>query len=171
MEFPEPIQTWLYERAVAKNTHELSLSDTLDVKAGILLAIITVLSSDPVHILIFTCAHPFFLFGESLFYALLVVGAFLTVLELWPRKYRSDTTPKKDEDWVRELHCHYAEKSGAWNFVQENITEAMFARLRDRVTYNGELNQKKIGYLGWSFRFISVSMAIYVLIAIVAKLG
>ena|ERR1019366_2188627 len=171
MEFPEPIQTWLYERAVAKNTHELSLSDTLDVKAGILLVIITVLASDPVHTLTFTCARPLLFCGEILFYILLLVGAFLTVLELWPREYHTDTTPKKDEGWVCELTQYHAEESDKWQSVKENLKKAMFARLRDRVEYNGQLNQKKICYLGWPFRFIAASMGLYVLIAVASKLS
>jgi hypothetical protein len=173
MEAPREVLEWLYERAEKKSDYELDLSNVLDVKGGILLAVITVFASDPLRVFVSASSAIWPKALEFVFGAVLSLAAILAVCELWPREYRTDPTPSENAGWVADLTKHFeqyrVEGMGIGDSVRTQAMVAMLERLRERVSGNNALNRSKIWCLSWSFRFVASSMAVYVISALALK--
>jgi hypothetical protein len=173
MEFPKDVAKWLYQRAEKKNAYVLDLCNVLDVKGGILLAIIALVANDPLHMLAAMPGGACLKVLVVVFGAALLVAAILAVAELWPREYRSDQLPADDERWASDLLEYYRKYpiSGidSDSTLMGQITSAMFGRLSERVSENAKLNEAKLKCLSWSFRFAAFSMGLYVVLALVFR--
>lgn len=175
MEFPEKISAWLYERAEKKSAYELDLCNILDVKSGIMLAVITIFASDPLHVFSAMpsgiCAKAFAVaFGCALF-----IATVFSIAALWQRDYRSDSLPEKYENWVFRL-CEYYEEhapetGSKEEAVKKHIAQEFFEKLRNRASLNAKLNKSKRQCLLWSFRFVAASIALYIIIDLAFRLA
>ncbi len=167
----EPLE-WLYGTAENKSTYELNLANALDVKGGILLAIITLLASDPLR-LFSVATNAIIPKGLEIgFEGLLFIAAILAVAELWPRKYNSDPQPDATGAWIVRLTKHYEkypEDAELGHSVRRQAVLAMLKRLQDRTPKNAALNASRMAFLSWSFRFGVISIAFYLIAALTLK--
>ena len=167
MEHANEALEWLCERAEKKSEYELDLANVLDVKGGILLAIIALLASDPLRVFVGVPGGVTAKALEIIFAILLFGAATFAVCELWPRVYRSDPLPSENFEWIGKLGEHFkkypAEGLASEHAVRDQVSTAMFQKFSDRASLNARLNQSKITCLSWSFRFAVYSMAVYVI--------
>jgi len=176
MDVPKEVLDWLHETASEKSRYQLDLVNVLDVKGGLLLAIIALFSTDPLRAFPATTtihsAIPHILLTV---YAVILFGAAVfCVAELWPRRYRRDPLPDEDARWVSQLTEHYekypVENLKTGEAVRMQIANAMIERISERVTANEKLNASKIRRLSAAFYCTVFALAVY-LVALLALKG
>jgi hypothetical protein len=87
--------------AFERDRQEFALGDTLDIKTGLILAALTFLAIQTGD-LIKSSATPVQITLQALSILALVVGAALSVAELWPRGYGREAPPNKYLDWITD---------------------------------------------------------------------
>ncbi len=170
------ILDWLYETATEKSRYQLDLVNVLDVKGGLLLAIIALFCTDPLRAFSVTTATqsaiPHTL--QSVYAVFLFVAAVFSVADLWPRRYRRDPLPQEDARWASQLTEHYekypVENLKTGEAVRVQIANAMVERIGKRVSGNEKLNASKIRRLSASFYCTVLALAVY-LVAVLALKG
>ncbi|HEV3482468.1 MAG TPA: hypothetical protein VGR97_09085 [Candidatus Acidoferrales bacterium] len=175
METPKEVWDWLYESGTEKSRYHLDLVNVLDVKGGILLAIITLFAADPLHAFpaggIANSHVPQIL--EYAYGTVLFIAALLSVAELWPRRYDRDPLPHEDVQWTERLFNHYEKHPARGQTIGESakaeIVRAMVERIGVRVQKNQSLNAAKIWCLSRAFYFTVAAIAVYLIAAFTLK--
>jgi hypothetical protein len=167
----ERIQEWLYQTAEKKDSYELELPNILDVKSGVLLAIIALVSSDPLHC--FTAAasaSPLLGDIEVAFGSVLASALILAVCALWPRAYECGPLPSADEAWIAELTAHYEENPpDRGDAMEKEVFAEVLEGFKVRAAKNSELNGIKMTHLSRCFRFTVAAIALYLAMAVTLK--
>jgi hypothetical protein len=127
---------------------ELSLGDTLDVKAGIVLAAITVLGSLTGSLLASTGLGREWQVVQMFSLAALAIAAFFAVMALVPRDYLLPDTPDKYRKWVSELTELYKDYPGE---LETQTIEGLTQIASERIQTNHQINATKSWYLAVSF--------------------
>jgi hypothetical protein len=128
---------------------ELSLGDTLDVKAGIVLAAITVLGSLTGTLLGSTPPIPKEAQIAQMFsLGFIAVGALFSVMAMVPREYLLPDTPEKYRKWIEDLKEYYKDNPAE---LESKTVEGLTQVATQRITTNHEINSAKSGYLVVSF--------------------
>jgi hypothetical protein len=153
-----------YERLLAeinaKDDLAINLGDTLDVKASILLVVITFLATQTAYFLDKHTPGPphFLLVGSGVLLAGSTIAAFVA---LWPREYMFPLPEVSGIDRASELRDFYTQ--------HENVdARAMFAEFtkneigwaQSRISANQRKNRTKAAWLEWSFYFAAAAMVL-----------
>jgi hypothetical protein len=153
-----------YERLLdeinSKDDLAVRLGDTLDVKASILLAAITLLATQTAYFLDKqTPGLPhYFLIGAVV---LLVLATVATFVELWPTDYHLPVPETSGIDRVGEIYDHYSKYENAdadvmiSGFINDEIGWAQF-----RISRNEAINDKKSLWLQVSFYLTAGAMTL-----------
>ena len=151
-----------YERLLkemnSKDDLAVRLGDTLDVKASILLAAITLLATQTAYFLDKgTPRLPhYLLIGAAVLLGSATLSAFT---ELWPRTYLMPVPESSGISRAAELHDFYSQHEG----VEAGVMLAEFTKnemgwARERITKNQGINRIKSKCLELSFYFTAVAM-------------
>ncbi|MHB8526036.1 MAG: hypothetical protein ACYDD2_07765 [Candidatus Acidiferrales bacterium] len=163
-------EAWLYERAKQKSAYELDLCNVLDVKGGILLAIIAIIASDPLRAFSSAPDEVWAKTAIIIFGTTLLAAAIFSISELWPKEYRSDPLPSQDCQWVENLREHFKsnpiDNERLEDSVWKEIVRVSLENLQGRASENSKLNESKIRHLSRSFRLTAFSIGLYMVMAV-----
>ena len=159
------ILEWLNAKTESKNNFEVSLGDTLDVKASILLLIITFLATFAAAVLS-SNYEPLWRYAQiaSLFF--LMISSFYSIGALWPREYTtSESIPEDFIAWVENLDSHWKEQKPEQNMFEYILLDEMRKTARAE-RENKAINVDKIRLLKRSFWTMLLVLAIDLIVAI-----
>ncbi len=153
-----------YERLLAeigsKDDLAVRLGDTLDVKASILLVVITFLATQTAYFLDkhATGTPHYLLEGAGIILALATIAAFV---ELWPRTYMMPVPESSGVDRAAELRDFYSQHADVdVSTMLGEFTKDQIGWARTRIATNQGINRQKSTYLSLSFYFIAVGMVL-----------
>jgi len=158
IKFHEAAYERVLEGMFAKDDLSIKLGDTLDVKASVLLAAITLIATQTAYFLdkgVAGLSH-YLLIGAGV----LLVGAMaFAFIELWPRKYTLPRPEKSSIDRVAELRDFYAQHEN----VESSLMLAEFTKdeigwAQTRISENQAVNRTKSKSLEWSFYLTALAM-------------
>jgi hypothetical protein len=141
------------DRLEKKDELVMALGDTLDVKASIVLVLLTVLATQTGTFLV--TASPDHILQVWSAAAQAIAGV-LALFELWPREYAVEL-PEQLKSWVDGLHLYYAEDPDGEKKVSAAFEKGLIERATERIQKNTTLNDNKVFLLEWSFRFTGVA--------------
>ena len=144
------------ERLYAKDEMELNLGNTLDVKASLVLVLITFLAAQTEDLLSKgELSHP----GRVLqMIAAISLGmALLTaVWGLWIREYAVEL-PEDLSAWIERLREFYQDELNAELEIERSILGWQIGRTTERIQINGGLNAQRTSLASWSFRLTAAA--------------
>jgi hypothetical protein len=160
MDFQDMAYQRLLEEMNEKDDLTLRLGDTLDIKASILLAAITLLATQTAYFLDKrqTGVANYLLIGSVI---LLCCGTIAAFWELWPRTYLLPVPEKSGIDRAAELRGFYSQHEGVEagtmfaEFTKDEIGWAQF-----RISTNQNINKFKSKCLEWSFYLTGAAMVL-----------
>ena len=147
---------FLTEMTAERDHLELSLGDTLDVKAGILLAVITILGSLTAALITTPNLSKGLSIAQMASLGLLVVGCVFAILALFPRNYLLPNLPSKYAEWAEKLQQYYERPEEAEAQATQDLTRVA----NQRIERNHKLNSAKSRYLHLSFWPTLLALAI-----------
>ena len=153
------IDAEIVERLQAKDALLFSLSDTLDVKASIVLVVVTFLGTLS-GIFLANPLLPYLLRYGQLAAAVFLAGAgLMAFITLWPRQHELETAETLDE-WQQELRAHYKNALDPNEAVSEAFTAGRVQRLKERIQLHTGIDRAKSNCLDWSYRLSAVALAL-----------
>jgi hypothetical protein len=148
----------LLEEINSKDDLAVRLGDTLDVKASILLAAITLLATQTAYFLDKkTPGLPHhFLIGAAILLGLATIASFA---ELWPRTYMMPVPESSGVARAAELHDFYSQQENVdASTMLAEFTKNEMGWARSRIATNQEINHDKSKYLECSFYCTAIAM-------------
>ncbi len=145
------------EMTLERDHQELSLGDAIDVKAGILLAVIAVLAT--LSGILFAIPKLLSEEGEVVQLAsimCLAVACVFAVLTVLPRDYFIAELPRKYEAWGDTLRQYYGSDAERQAAIASGIVE----QASKRIEKNQKINLKKSQLLSRSFWPVLIALAI-----------
>jgi hypothetical protein len=139
---------------------EFSLGDTLDVKAGIVLAVITVLGTLSGTILNTASIPKWEQLVQLTSIGFLAVACFCAVSAVIPRKYIMSPTPQDLQSWQGSLRKHYAENPDTSVQVDCLVEENIIALAAARIETNHAINSKKSHWIEIAIWPVLVSLVL-----------
>jgi hypothetical protein len=157
--FHEKAYERLLEEINSKDDLAVRLGDTLDVKASILLAAITLLATQTAYFLdkgILGLPH-YLLIGAAGLLGLATLAAFA---ELWPREYQLPVPESSGIDRAAELRDFYSQHEGVESSVMlSEFTKNQIGWAQFRILKNEGINESKSLCLQFSFYLIALAMS------------
>jgi hypothetical protein len=149
----------IIERLNAKDELTYQRGDTLDVKASIVLVVVTFLAGQSAELLAkgnLTC-----LGKVTQIIAVLSLGlaGILVWGQLWPREYEVESAEKLPE-WRAELQEFYQDDPNASAKVLNLLAKGIIDRTTERIYANNAINTTRSSLLLWSYVFTTLSLAI-----------
>jgi hypothetical protein len=147
----------LYDMTMERDQLELSLGDTLDVKAGILLAITTILGTLTGALLASSSLGKWSQIAQMVSLGFLLLGCVFAVVTLLPRDYLLPNLPKKYREWFGQLQQYYKDTPDE---VESQVANGMTQVANERIERNHKINSDKSRYLGCAFWPTLLALAI-----------
>lgn|ERR1039458_6381761 len=151
-----------YDLTLERDRMEFSLGDTLDVKAGIVLAIITILGTLSGTLLSVTSIPRWEQVAQLTSVGILALGCFFAVAAVLPRKYILSATPQDLQSWQTALRKYYIDNPDnsveVDSVVDQNITMLAAARIET----NHAINSAKSCWIERSIWPVVVALVINV---------
>lgn len=140
------------------------MADSLDVKASILLLVITFIATQTAYFLdkhATGYAHSL-LIASGVLLGLATVAAFV---ELWPRTYVIPAPETSGVDRAAELRDFYAKHEGIGaDSMMSEFTKNEMGWAQARIEKNEGINYTKARFLGWSFYLTALAMTLNILV-------
>jgi hypothetical protein len=149
----------IIERLNAKDELTYQRGDTLDVKASIVLVVVTFLAGQSADLLAKGNLTPL---GKTVQIVAAISVALAGILvwgQLWPREYEVEAAEKLPQ-WKAELEEFYSDVSGGSEMVSAVLTEGIIRRTTERIYANSAINRERSNLLLWSYIFASLSLGI-----------
>jgi hypothetical protein len=152
------------ENAIAEHEKRLDelffqLSDVLDVKASIILVVISFLGAISGQVLVLHDL-PFLIRSVQMVAVLaLAGGVFATVRSLWPRIFDAPPDTAEWISYLQELENHYEGEDNASELVAKDFMQAIARRRQERIAKNRALTTAKSNLNDWAFRGTVVAVA------------
>lgn len=137
-----------HDMVLDRDRFELSLGDTLDVKAGIVLAVITLLGTLTAALLASTSLGKCIQAAQLASLFLLVLGSLFAVWTLVPRGYFLPNLPDEYAKWFQRLEQHYKDNPAEADL---QVAKEISNLAMERIKKNHDINRKKSRYLVLSF--------------------
>jgi hypothetical protein len=147
----------LHDITMERDQQELSLGDTLDVKAGILLALIAVLATISGTLLSDSHLERFYGVGQMVSLCVIAVGAFFAVWTLIPRNYWLPGSPITYEKYLEEMELAFSDNPGEG---ERQATVGITKMAAERVQKNHEHNADKSRWLTCAFVPVLIALTI-----------
>lgn len=145
------------ERLNSKDELTLQRGDTLDVKASIVLVVVTFLAGQSAELLSkgsLTCPGK----ATQIVAAIsLGLAGILIWCQLWPREYEIEAAEKLSE-WRAELEDFYQGDPDASAKVLELLRKGIIDRTTERIYANGAINRTRSTLLLWSYVLTTLSL-------------
>jgi hypothetical protein len=156
------INDFIAEKARERDHFELGLGDTFDVKASIVLLILTFLGTISATILTADKLTLVPKLAQIPVIAFTVISGIFCVACLWPKDYLFDDLPDRYVNWLGNLDGSDAERL-------EGVVNLNLELANGRISHNHALNKTK----AWSLNgaFWSMSVALFVELAAIAYIA
>jgi len=148
----------LLEEMNQKDDLAIKLGDTLDMKASILLAAITLLATQTVYFFDRGASGlpHYLLIGAAALLSLATISAFV---ELWPRTYMMPVPESSGIDRAAELRDFYSQCEDVdHRAMLAEFTKNRMGWAQSRITANQRINRIKSKFLEWSFYLAATAM-------------
>jgi hypothetical protein len=152
----------IIKRLSAKDELTYQRGDTLDVKASIVLVVVTFLAGQSADLL--TRGHLTCL-GRTAQIVAAISVALAGVLvwgQLWPREYEVEAAEKLPR-WKADLDGFYGDDPDASAKVSTLVSTGIMERTIERINANGAINERRSNLLLWSYILATLSLAINLL--------
>jgi hypothetical protein len=152
----------IIERLNAKDELTYQRGDTLDVKASIVLVVITFLAGQSADLL---AKGNLTSLGKAAQIAAAVSVALAGIFvwgQLWPREYAVEAAEKLPQ-WKAELQEFYEDVPGASAKVSDVLTAGIIERTTERIYANDAINKRRSNLLLGSYIFATLSLGINLL--------
>jgi hypothetical protein len=152
----------IIERLSAKDELTFQRGDTLDVKASIVLVVVTFLAGQSADLLAkgnLTCLGKVTQIVAAISLAL---AGILLWCQLWPREYEVEAAEKLPQ-WKADLEDFYRDDPDGAMKVFDLLTKGIIDRTAERISVNGAKNRTRSQLLLWSYVFTTLSLAINLL--------
>jgi hypothetical protein len=149
----------IIERLNAKDELTFQGGDTLDVKASIVLVVVTFLAVQSADLLTkgnLTCIGKATQIVGAIFLAL---AGILVWCQLWPRKYEVEAAEQLPQ-WKAELEEFYQDDPDAPAKVLELLKKGIIERTAERIYVNAAINRTRSSFLLWSYILTTLSLGI-----------
>lgn len=148
----------IYDTMTAERDQlELSLGDTLDVKAGILLAVITILGTLTGALLTSSSLGKSSQIAQVVSLSLLVLGCTFAIVAMLPRDYLLPDLPGKYKKWIDDVKQFYKDDPEE---AESQTANGMAQVANERIETNHKINSNKSRYLSLSFWPTLLALAI-----------
>jgi hypothetical protein len=141
---------FLGERTRERDRFELELGDAFDVKASIVLLILTFLGTISATMLTADSLTKIPKLAQIPVIAAIVISGIFCVACLWPKDYLFDDLPETYANWLDGLGESDAERL-------EGVTTLSLELATGRITHNHALNKTKAWSLNGAFWFMAVA--------------
>lgn len=141
------MSTNLYDLTLERDRVEFSLGDTLDVKADIIIAIITILGTLAGTLLSAADIPKWEQIAQLVSIGFLAVSCFCAVLAVIPRQYLMAATPQDLQSWQTSLRKYYAENPDLSAQIDSVVDENMITLAAARIETNHAINSGKSRWL------------------------
>jgi hypothetical protein len=148
------------DMTVERDHFELTLGDTLDVKAGIVLAVVTVLGTLTGSLLASETIGRELQTVQMLSLVFLALGAFFAVMTMVPRDYLLPDMPDKYTTWFNDLREYYKDNPEE---LDTKAAEGLAQVAAERIATNHDINSSKSRYLVISFWVTIAALTLNVL--------
>lgn len=147
--FARELSQYTFER----DQQEFNFGDILDVKAGLLWAILAFLATQSGELIKLKLSL-FQVIAQTVSMIALAFGGVFSVIVLWPRGYKKDAKPAEYEEWIVKTD----EFQRAHPAVPvQTLSAARLAAAKQRIEHNSNINKTKSK---WMFRaFFCVVLA------------
>ena len=150
---PAAAHELLYEKIKDRDRFEHSLCDTTDLKASILLVVITFLATLAGSLLIDKELRSVVRLGQVAVIIFVAIGGLLSIVCLWPRDYSTEKPPQDYEEWLSKLTAYFAGQPDAESKIANEFKNGEAAKGLQRIKVNYPLNRFKLRQLYLSFWF------------------
>jgi hypothetical protein len=144
---------FLGERTRERDRFELDLGDTFDVKASIVLLILTFLGTISATMLTAEKLTAAAKLAQIPVIASIVISGIFCVACLWPKDYLFDDLPEAYADWLADLGESDSERL-------EGVTNLSMELANGRIGHNHALNKTKAWSLNGAFWFMALALFI-----------
>ena len=153
---------FLGERTRERDRFDLDLGAAFDVKASIVLLILTFLGTISATMLTADKLTAVPKVAQIPVIALIVISGILCVACLWPKDYLFDDLPETYTNWLADLGESDSERL-------EGVTSLSLELANGRITHNHALNRTK----AWSLNgaFWSIALALFVELGVLAYIA
>jgi hypothetical protein len=142
---------FLAERTRERDRFELELGDAFDVKASIVLLILTFLGTISATMLTAEKLTAIPKLAQIPMIASIVISGIFCVACLWPKDYLFDDLPETYANWLADLGESDSERL-------EGITSLSLELANSRISRNHALNKTKAWSLNGAFWFMSIAL-------------
>jgi hypothetical protein len=149
----------IIERLSAKDELTFQRGDTLDVKASIVLVVVTFLAAQSVDLLSKGNLTSLERFGQVVAIVSLALAGIVVWLQLWPREYEIEAAEKLFQ-WRAELCKFFEGEPDAGSKVSTLFKNGIIERTVERIEVNGAINKTRSSLLVWSYVFTTLSLGI-----------
>ena len=147
----------IVERLNAKDELTYQRGDTLDVKASIVLVVVTFLAGQSADILAKGNLTHLGKVVQIVSAVSIALAGILVWGQLWPREYEVEAAEKLPQ-WKQDLEAFYSQDSNASATVAALLVEGIIARTIERIYVNSAINKRRSNLLLWSYIFASLSL-------------
>ena len=142
---------FLGERTRERDRFELDLGDTFDVKASIVLLILTFLGTISATMLTADKLTTVPKLAQIPVIAAIVISGIFCVACLWPKDYLFDDLPETYANWLADLGESDSEQL-------QGVTSLSLELANGRITHNHALNKTKAWSLNGAFWFMALAL-------------
>jgi len=153
----EAIRKLLTKRTLERDRIEYTVGDVLDVKAGLVLAILVFLAGQAIDL--FKDAH------ESVEISLLaislvaiIIGAIFALVQWFPRRYSVVSHPAKYRPWLEDLFRRFAAQNVSEADTLEHLEKVELDQASSRIDINIRHNRKKMLMMKGCFACVFISL-------------
>jgi ABC-type transport system involved in cytochrome bd biosynthesis fused ATPase/permease subunit len=137
-----------------------SLGDVLDVKASVILVVVTFLGTLTGGILSLNYLPKLIKWGEALTVVDLCVIGVLTIASLWVKTFRVPQDPQLLMNWALDLEETFKWCANSSELVLEEFQKERTSKLMERIRINKDLARRKVGLVKWAFRFTALAVVL-----------
>ena len=151
-----------FQQLAEKDRILFNLSDTLDMKAGVSLVVITFLATQTAGFIGNEALVDVLRWLQSVSAVLLALAGASSMFVLWPREY---SVEKSEEfaGWRARLESYYQGQDDAQRKVDDEYLAGRVQGLRVQIAENRRLDDRKSWALAWSYRLTGVSLGLNML--------
>ena len=136
----EHLNNLLRDHVLERDRMEFSAGDTLDVKAGLLLAILTFLAIQASDLLKDPICHTGKVIG-NIAIAAMIAGGILAICQLFPRNYCVRSSPKKYAAWLTDVEKHFHSQPSHTHKANDYVSDTEISQAIERVEENSVINK------------------------------
>jgi hypothetical protein len=152
----------IIDRVSAKDELTYQRGDTLDVKASIVLVVVTFLAGQSADLLAKGNLTSLGKDAQIVAAISVALAGIFVWGQLWPREYEVEAAEKLPQ-WKTELEEFYEGVPDASAKVSALLTAGIIERATERIYANDAINKKRSNLLLWSYIFATLSLAINLL--------